>query len=396
MIEKRVRTCLPHLVILSFLMCVALLSAAGQDPSLQVRTKSGRTEFRVGEVILLDLIFAANTSDTYGLIAGGEFPDRYPLRDTFQVQPDRGWEDPLGDYRVALFKAETIGHFPIARSFMTSNIVLSPKPYALPSVVLNDYVRFSRPGVYTVQVQDSRVTSITKRMGTPSERLTLASNRLELTILPADAKWQQDQLHEAVASLTRLRQAIDSGARSYQSSLADSCITLRTLGTNEAGTAMVDALRDDALFSICSFQAGIWEFPDRRFILEQMRALLKDPEVPISYTFFSTMATVSVLADKHPDQLFTGKPRKIDQQLEQQILASLPSKQGQAKIGTINTLVGISFAKYGGNMGDLVRAPKKLAGLDSRVLQVATENVGQLSPSAQSTLRNYRQAQNRN
>ena len=279
---------------------------------------------------------------------------------------------------------------------MTSNIVLSPKPYALPSVVLNDYVRFSRPGVYTVQVQDSRVTSITTRMGTPSERLTLASNRLELTILPADAKWQQDQLREAVAPLTKLRQAIDSGARSYQSSLVDRCITLRALGTNEAGAAMVDAIRDEALFSRCSFQAGIWEFPDRRFILEQMRALLKDPEVPISYTFFSTMATVSVLAGSHPNQLFTGDPPKIDQQLEQQILASLPSKQGQAKIRTINTLVGISFAKYGGTMGDLMRAPKKLSGLDSRVLQVATANFGQLSPSAQSTLRNYRKAQGRN
>ncbi|PYU19231.1 MAG: hypothetical protein DMG32_24915 [Acidobacteria bacterium] len=71
MIEKRVSTYLPHLIVLSFLMCVAWLSAAGQAPSLQVRTKSGRTEFRVGEVILLDLVFTANTSDTYELTSGG-------------------------------------------------------------------------------------------------------------------------------------------------------------------------------------------------------------------------------------------------------------------------------------------------------------------------------------
>jgi hypothetical protein len=36
--------------------------------------------------------------------------------------------------------------------------------------------------------------------------------------------------------------------RSYQSSLADSCITLRALDIHEAGAAMVDALRDEALF----------------------------------------------------------------------------------------------------------------------------------------------------
>jgi hypothetical protein len=158
---------------------------------------------------------------------------------------------------------------------------------------------------------------------------------------------------------------------------------------------MIDALKDEDLFSRCSFQAGIWEFPNKRLILKQMRALLKDPEVPISYTFFDTMATASLLADGHADQLFTN-PRKIDQRLEQQILALLPAKVGQAKIRTINTLVGISFAKYGGTTGDLGRAPKQLSGLDSRVLQIATDNFNELSSGVQSTLRNYHKAQGRN
>jgi hypothetical protein len=173
MIKKQVSTYVHRFVVLSLLLSVICLSAAGQDVSIGVRTNSGRTEFHVGEVILLDLVFTANTPDTYDLIAGGEFPDKYPLRDIFRVEPVSGWEDPLGDYRKALFKAETSGHFPISGSFMTNSIVLSPKPYALASVVLNDYVRLSRPGVYTVQVQDSRVTLITTRIGSPSERLSL-------------------------------------------------------------------------------------------------------------------------------------------------------------------------------------------------------------------------------
>ena len=32
---------------------------------------------------------------------------------------------------------------------------------------------------------------------------------------------------------------------------------------------------------VSSFQAGIWEFPNKRLILKQMRALLKNPEVPM-------------------------------------------------------------------------------------------------------------------
>ena len=395
MTEKQVSTYIHRPVVLLLLLCV-WLPAAGQDVSLEVRTNSGRTEFHVGEVILIDLVFTAYKSDTYRLTSGGALPEKYPLRDVFLVEPVSGWEDPLGDYRNALFKAETSGHFPIADSLMSSSIALSPKPYALPSVVLNDYVTFSKPGVYTVQVRDSRVMSTVARIGTPSGRLTLASNPLELTIVPSDAKWQEARLREALASLAELRQAIDSGAKSYRSSLADGCITLRALGSNGAGAAMVDAVRDEALFSRCSFQVGLWEFPNKRFILDQMRALLKDSEVAISYTFFDTMATTSLLADGHADRLFARNPRKIDQVLEQQIVTFLPSKVGQAKFKTINTLVGISFAKYGGTTGDLMRAPKKLSSLDSRVLQIATDNFDDLSPSAQRTLRNYHKAQNRN
>jgi hypothetical protein len=158
---------------------------------------------------------------------------------------------------------------------------------------------------------------------------------------------------------------------------------------------MVDALTDEALFSRCAFQVGIWEFPNKRFILERISQLLKQPEIPITYTFFETMATTSLLANRDFDQLFSIKPRKIDQQLKEQILAVLPSKRGEAKTGTINTLVGISFARYGGSTGDLMRA-EKISTLDSRVLELATDNFDQLSPTAQKTILNYRKVQHLN
>jgi hypothetical protein len=101
-----------HAIVLALLVCAIRISATGQDVSLEVKTRGGRTEFHVGEVIQLDLAFTAHTSDRYRLISGGTFPERYPLQDTFRVEPVRGWEDPLADYRRALYKAETNGSDP--------------------------------------------------------------------------------------------------------------------------------------------------------------------------------------------------------------------------------------------------------------------------------------------
>lgn len=390
MIETQVRRYVSRLAILCLLVGISDLTAIGQAASVELRTTSGRTDFRIGEVIPVELIFTAEVQNTYRLDPVKELPEKYPLQDTFRVEPEEGWEDPLGDYRNAVFKAETSGHVGIDGSVLSSSIPLSPKPFRL-SVVLNDYVRFSRPGVYRVYVQDSRVRPIVNA-NNGLEHVSLTSNRLELKILAADALWQKDRLREAISSLAELRQAVDSHARSYRSNLADSCVTLRTLGTKEAGAAMVQALRDERLFSTCSFQGGLWGVPDRRFILAQMRLLLKDPEVPISLTYYDTLATVSVLAGGTADQLFAPSPRNLDRKLEGQILASLSSKTRPAKTITIETLVGISFGNYGGSAGGFVKTPKKLSRVDSRVLRIATDDFGQLSAFAQNTLQNYRRA----
>jgi hypothetical protein len=392
MVGEQPRAVVRFPIVLWLIVSVIRLPALGQDVSLQLKTKSGRTEFYIGEVILLDFVLTADTP-VPSTIRGEALPEKYPLRDIFQIKPASGWEDPLADYRKALFKAETSGHFPIAGSVLSANVSLSPEPLEMSAVVLNDYIKFLQPGAYTVEVRDSRVTI--KRPGMPAEQLALTSNRLSLKLIPPNAQWQQNQLREALGSLAQLRQAIQSGARSYRAILADSCVTIRALGTEGAGAAMVDALTDEALFSRCAFQVGIWEFPNKRFILERISQLLKQPEIPITYTFFETMATTSLLANRDFDQLFSIKPRKIDQQLKEQILAVLPSKRGEAKTGTINTLVGISFARYGGSTGDLMRA-EKISTLDSRVLELATDNFDQLSPTAQKTILNYRKVQHLN
>ena len=390
-VKKHFRIDGAHLVPLFCFVFVSCLPAMGQTVSLELRTKTGRAEFHVGEVILLDLLFVASTPNAYERNGGIALPESYPMPDTFLVEPHEGWADPLGDYRKALFKAMHSGHFPMAGSILSAKHVLGREPYVL-SLILNDYVRFSRPGRYALQVQDSGVTTVTTQLGVMPEHLSLTSNRLELVIVPADSEWQQNKLRETLESLAQLQEIIDSHARSYSGSLSDSCVSLRAMGIPAAGTTMVGALRNEDLFSRCSFQVGILEFPDPKFILVQFRKRLNDPDFAVTYTFFNTMAMISLLAEGHADQLFGPNHEKIDRRLEQQLLSLVSVKRGEAKTETISTLVSMCFAAYGGDLGEFAYVPREPSRLNIRVLQVATANFQQLSPGVQNILRNYQKA----
>jgi hypothetical protein len=390
-VEKHFRLRFIHFASLCCVIFVSCLSTSGQTVSLQLRTKPGRTEFHVGEVIPIDLLFTATTPNSYERNRGVQLPEPYPMPDTFFIEPREGWADPLGDYRKALFEAMHSGHFPMGGSIFSAKHVLRQEPYVL-SLILNDYVRFFRPGRYALQIQDSGVISVTTQPGAMSEHLALTSNRLEIVILPADSEWQRNQLRESLDSLAQLEEAIDSHARSYKSGLADSCVSLRAMGIPASGTAMVNALRNEGLFSTCSFQVGILEFPDQRFILDRLRERLKDPDFPVTPTFFNTMAMISLEAEGHSNQLFGLGRDKIDRRLAQDLLSVVSLKRGQAKVQAISTLVTICFAAYGGYMGEFAHVRGEPSRLNARVLRVATANSEQLSAGVQTILRNYRNA----
>lgn len=378
-------------VLFCCVLVVSDLPALGQTVSLQLRTKTGRAEFHVGEVILLDLLFVAGTPNAYERNGGIALPEHYPMPDTFLVEPHEGWADPLGDYREPLFKAMHSGHFTFAGGGLSAKHILGAEPYVF-SLILNDYVRFSRPGRYALQVQDSGVTSVMTQQRMLPEHLVLTSNRLELVILPADSEWQHNQLQQALESLAQLQEVIDSHARSYRASLGDSCISLRAMGIPAAATTMVDAFRNENVSSRCAFQVGVLEYPDRKLILERMRERLKDPDFRVTYTFFDTMVMISLLAEGHPNQLFGPNREKMDRRLEQQLLSVVSLKRREAKIETISTLVRMCFAAYGGAMGEFAHVPREPSRLDSQVLKIATANSEQLSAGVQNVVRNYRKA----
>src|SRR5579864_9387834 len=90
-----------YLVLLLYFLIAFCSSASGQTVTLQLKTKTGRTEFHVGEVILLDLLFISGAPNSYERNVGTALPEELPMPDTFLVEPQTGWADPLGEYRKA-------------------------------------------------------------------------------------------------------------------------------------------------------------------------------------------------------------------------------------------------------------------------------------------------------
>lgn len=126
-----------------------------QDVSLEARTKDGRSEYRIGEPIALQLTFSS-TSKQYMVDTSFRFPDLSRQMDEFIVSPSEGLSDPMEDYRRALSKTELcIDCVGGLRGFGR----LGDKPVTL-DLFLNRYVRFSKPGHYVLSVRDRRVSVV--------------------------------------------------------------------------------------------------------------------------------------------------------------------------------------------------------------------------------------------
>jgi hypothetical protein len=184
------------------------------------------------------------------------------------------WKTIAKPWQMASWTAELTSGF----------VILRNAPFVL-SLLLNDYVRFMRPGHHILRVQNSRVSLVPKRAGQRAQPMELSSNAFELTILPTNATWQQTQLREAM-ELLKSRPGIS----------VEGCEKLRTLGTKAAAAAMVDDYRDEQLATSCNINYGLMQSPERQFAIAQMREKLEDPAFPISPEFLSAMAELTVLS----------------------------------------------------------------------------------------------------
>jgi hypothetical protein len=285
-------------------------SAAAQSFSLHIETPFGQSQFRTGEAIGLKVVFEM-THDTDvpstsqpGWMVTLRGHDRSVLgfgRDRFVVTPETGKRDPW-NYRL---------HEGIAYSG-PGGTRLTDKPVVL-NIDLNQWVRFERPGHYTVH-------ALSHAMGPQRQDVDVESNQIGIDIIAADPQWQEKELANDLAILNSTLSKIDSEAFESRMSAARRITYLDTpaavlemarwLGTADIQTAQVlqDGLR--------SSQHG----PE---VLAAMKELLRSPFEPVPPIFLRTLAALD----------------KASHDPQSALAEVLEQKQGVAKAISIKTLL---------------------------------------------------------
>ncbi len=333
--------------------------AGAQDVSLEIRTKDGRSEYRIGEPIALQLVFTSSNKQ-YMVDTSFRFPDIAKHQDEFLVSPVEGSNDPMEDYRRAL--SETQSCFDCCgglRGFAR----LGDKPVTL-DLFLNRYVRFSSPGRYVLSIRDRRVSVARTSWSEPPQVLELLSKPLTLTITAPDAEWQQHQLNAALEMLKK-RPGLDVHA----------CETLTSLGTPQAELAMADALMDEYESLGCGFSYALLGAKNRKLVLDHMQEELKSPQTSISPQFLETMATLMTLEDDGSADFFQ-RQAEARNDISETLFSLLDEKQGPARFAAISTLVNQTLTNPG----------REDSGQGTQVLRLAAEVFDRLSTQAQSTL----------
>lgn len=157
---------------------------------LSLSTRDRRSTFHLYETIPIDLEFSSLQPSTYS-IELDEHMNFAGSSNTFEVSP--------ADTTFVTF---SVLSSPGAVCCDSMKRFLSPKPTILHRE-LSDYVRFKKPGAYSIFLFTNRVfRGLGKTDDFAPSKLTLASNVLTLNILPDDAEWDSQQLAESLRKLS--------------------------------------------------------------------------------------------------------------------------------------------------------------------------------------------------
>jgi len=258
-------------------------SALAGQPTLTLRIAENRTRFQMGEIVPIVLKFASDDPGRYSIdLANYDRSGRMDI-DKFHLTPKPGWSDPLAFYYES-------GLFAFMGGGIRAVPPLGPAGQEI-DLNLNEWVRFDRPGHYSLSVSSDRVI-MDKKEKSFGRKVELTSNVVELEIVPADEKWASEQVAIAATELRSTnREVAMRGAR-----------TMRFLGTKNAAALMVEQYNrvDDGRDG--EFEFGLLGSAHREFIAGEMRNELERADHPIDSSFVHLLAALAFELD-HPDPL---------------------------------------------------------------------------------------------
>lgn len=244
----------------------------------------------------------------------------------FIVEPKQAIQDPLQLYynSIAAFMGGGLTSF----EFLT----VSP---TIIHLNLNEWIRFERPGTYRVSVVSSRVSDSSVSSHPAAEPIEVKSNWIELSIVPPDPSWQQQEL-------AKIRQVLKNGITASTAApdeARQAALTqLRYLGTEAAASELAKNLRGEDNHTDFECMFGLIGSPHRDAGLEEMNRLFESPDFPITQMFITTMSILPLNPAEAPQSLRT-EMEKNRKELNERLINVLPHKQGKALAVTLDTVL---------------------------------------------------------
>jgi hypothetical protein len=248
--------------------------------TLTVRFADGRSQFRPGETIPLELKFDSRVPKRF-VVDGATYDHSGRLTiDDFRVEPHDAVSDPLVDYFASA--GGSIG------GGMRQMGVLGDRPFTV-KLDLNEWFRFEKAGVYKLSVRSRRVSDDAKGAAMAESIVPVESNTVSFEILPRALDWEATELATALEILDSKRSPQDR---------RKACRMLRFLGTDPAVDELINNYDDEQWGCGFDYAAGLFGAPDRERAVRQLAAGLRASDQPVSESYLRTLAVLSVYVQR--------------------------------------------------------------------------------------------------
>lgn len=114
--------------------------SAGEDATVRLEPHKGRTSFKIGDPVILDLVF---TCGSQGSVVKTDDSPAQPVSDHIDISPDGGWVRTHASFRGQGLNGNAVSN-------LTSDPIRAP-------VLLNRTITFLKPGHYEVTVTTERL-----------------------------------------------------------------------------------------------------------------------------------------------------------------------------------------------------------------------------------------------
>lgn len=337
-------------------------TADNRQNDLQLQLSTNAAVYRQGEVIPLELSFTSKLAHRYQVNMASYDRSGRMNYEKFSVEPAEGTSDPLFVY----FNSNSV----FLGGGLTNFQFLSETPYVI-HLNLNEWVRFDKPGRYSVTVTSRRVSDGPgDYQGIVSD---LKSNTIQLRIVEPDDAWQQSELKRILTDFDG--SPPPTGPLSNNQRLA-AVTALRYLGSADAARELARHLRGEENQVDWNCMLGLIGSPNRMAGYDEMKRLLVDPDFPVGLIFLNAMAIVPLDPAESPSELMQQNNANRED-ARSGLTAAVSIKRGKALAVSVDTALQNSDP-------DISREDR------SKLVSLLIENFSQLAIEEQRQWLEYR------